>query len=142
MRGGDVVGDHTVIFACAETDYYRDHFTRNGWDVMYRNRRFPFLAALVHKPPKFLSPLTTKGLGRLISYALMEGAALLFEPCLVATARRCDVVYLAKVKSLRFIMLTTTQVTTDEYLAFCKARPDVNLIFVDPTTGHARAIQP
>src|SRR5436309_2926404 len=32
---------------------YREHFARNGWEVVYRNRRFPFLAALVHKPPKF-----------------------------------------------------------------------------------------
>ena len=104
---------------------YREHFERSGWEVVYRNRRFPFLAALVHKPPKFLSPLTTKGIGRLISYALMEGAALLFEPFLVAKARRCDVVYLAKVKSLRLIRKLKA-----------RAKPPVVLDFTDSAWLH------
>lgn len=82
---------------------YRDHFAAAGYDAVYLNRRLPALARLIHQPPRLLGPFTSRPPGSLGVYAAMEVLSRAYEHRIFSVARRCDLVYMSKVRSLRFV---------------------------------------
>jgi len=82
---------------------YRDALARAGFDARFHSRRSAFLFKLILQPPRFLAPITAKGPGRLLLYGLMELLAPFSEARLLAKARTCDLVFLSKVQSFRFV---------------------------------------
>lgn len=82
---------------------YREHFARAGYEAIYMNRRLPALARLIHRPPPLLGPLTSTRPVSLGIYAAMEVVARAYESRIFSMARTCDLVYMSKVRSLRFV---------------------------------------
>lgn len=82
---------------------YRQHLAAAGYDAVFMNRRMQTLARLIHRPPRLLAPLTSKPPGSLGIYGAMEIASRAYEHRIFAEARKCDVVYMSKVRSLRFV---------------------------------------
>ncbi|MFZ2492489.1 MAG: glycosyltransferase [Thermoanaerobaculia bacterium] len=81
---------------------YREHFERAGYEAIYMNRRLPALARLIHRPPRLLGPLTSRPPGSLGIYGAMEVVSRAYEGRILSVARTCDLVYMSKVRSLRF----------------------------------------
>ena len=82
---------------------YREHFATAGYEAIFMNRRSQTLARLVHRPPHLLAPITSSPPATTGIYGAMEVVSRVTEHRVFAVAKTCDVVYMSKVRSLRFV---------------------------------------
>lgn len=81
---------------------YRDLFREKGYEVTYVSRRWAWLMRMQWGRNRVLGRLSQRGFDKVLG-GLARLAAVLREPWIVRMAARYDVVYLAKVSSLRLV---------------------------------------